>query len=226
MTKTSKKGQWTASKVRQIPKSSTNRGTRTVSQGQPKTKDLHKGAPDSVQGQTKAKVLQTRGNGQCPEVSQRQKSSVRGTWRINIDYCLSGTSWQNHLSSDQNNNKINTPNQYHFFTYPLSPTISMPHRQCQRMQDHTDNKKKLSLDYSLKLSTLLDPNKRSIPCGRSKWIQSWYPADAIIAPPVPFKCDNISMPTHVAQRVLCQRKRATRKRSSKPSATDTTLRYC
>ena len=80
------------SKVSQRLKSSTNRGTRTVSQGQTKTKDLHKGAPDSVQGQTKAKVLQTRGNGQCPKVSQRQKSSVRSTWRINIVYCLSGTS--------------------------------------------------------------------------------------------------------------------------------------
>jgi hypothetical protein len=55
---------------------------------------------------------------------------------------------------------------------------------------------KLSLDGSLKLSTPLDTNERSIPCSRKKWIQSWYSANAIVASPVPFKYDDVSLPTH------------------------------
>ena len=78
-----------------------------------------------AQGQTKTKDLQVRGTGtHSPmsakdkrpphqgqwflraKVSQRPKSSMRGTGPIdNVVCCLSGTSRQNHLSSDLSTNK-------------------------------------------------------------------------------------------------------------------------
>ncbi len=62
------------------------------------------------------------------------------------------------------------------------------------MQDHTDNKNEILLRFNIKIVNAAGSQRMFN--SRSERIQSWYSADAIIASSVPFKYDDVSLPSN------------------------------